>query len=73
MLVIDHAGTAQGQFARTSGLYDLTPPNLGDGPHHSYAWQWRAFIALVMMGWARLVLAEARTEHLKTAQDTSAA
>lgn len=63
MLVIDHARTPRSSYALSSGLYDITPPDLGDGPHHAYAWQWRAFIVLILAGWARLVVAQARDEQ----------
>ena len=63
MLVVDHARTPRSNYASGTGLFDITPPDLGDGPHHSYAWQWRAFIVLILVGWARLVLTEAREQQ----------
>lgn len=60
ILVIDHTRTPRSAYAASAGLFDIHPPDLGDGPHHSYAWQWRAFIVLVLVGWARLAFVEAR-------------
>lgn len=69
VLVLDHAHTEGSAFGAAPGLYDLTPPTPSEGPHHSYAWQWRAFIVLVLVGWARLVLNEARV-HAATRAST---
>lgn len=41
-------------------LQDLNPPPPSEGPHHSYAWQWRAFVVLVVGGWCALVRSELR-------------
>ena len=61
-LVLDHANMAAAALGAAPGLYDVTPPKPSEGPHHSYAWQWRAFIVLVLAGWARLVYNEAREQ-----------
>ena len=46
--------------AQRSAL-DIPPPELSEGPHLSYAWQWRLFALLSVVGWTILV----RTERIR--------
>lgn len=42
----------------------VEPPSLSERNHWSYAWQWRAFILLAIVGWFILVRAQASREDL---------
>ena len=69
-LLVDHSQTERrsiavdevesAAIAAHSQLLDVTPPAATEGPHQSYAWQWRAFAVLVIAGWLALVRAELR-------------
>jgi cytochrome oxidase assembly protein ShyY1 len=50
----DRAG--QGQLVAPK---PLPAPDLGEGPHLSYAWQWRIFVLLALVGWVVLVRSQA--------------
>lgn len=41
--------------------FDIPSPDLSEGPHLSYAWQWRLFAALSVIGWVVLI----RTERIR--------
>ena len=40
----------------------LEPPSLSERNHWSYAWQWRAFMVLAIVGWVILVRAQAQRD-----------
>lgn len=40
----------------------LQPPSLSERNHWSYAWQWRAFMLLAVVGWVILVRAQAQRD-----------
>ncbi|NDB19159.1 MAG: SURF1 family protein [Actinobacteria bacterium] len=72
-LLADHGHTARASLTTgdTTALLDLAPPKPSEGPHHSYAWQWRAFAVLVVAGWAALVRSELRQRRPSTSQATT--
>lgn len=41
----------------------VLPPELDEGPHWSYAWQWRLFVVLALVGFA--VLARSNAQRLR--------
>lgn len=69
-LIVDHSRTRSENYGAASGLFNVTPPKPNEGPHHSYAWQWRAFIVLLLVAWARLVLNEVRVTTARRHQGT---
>lgn len=42
----------------------LEPPSLSERNHWSYAWQWRAFMLLAIVGWVILVRAQAQRDEV---------
>ena len=42
-------------------VFDIPSPELSEGPHLSYAWQWRLFAVLSVIGWVVLI----RTERIR--------
>lgn len=42
----------------------IPAPDLDEGPHLSYAWQWRMFVLLAVVGWVILVRSNAQRERL---------
>lgn len=61
-LLVNHSATTRDSLVASEEprLLDLSPPSPSEGPHHSYAWQWRAFAVLVVGGWVSLVRTEVR-------------
>jgi cytochrome oxidase assembly protein ShyY1 len=56
-------------------LIDPVPvaaPDLGEGPHLSYAWQWRIFVLLALVGWVVLVRSQAAREDADVNDDVPA-
>jgi cytochrome oxidase assembly protein ShyY1 len=53
----------QASAADDDALAPVPPPDLGDGPHLSYAVQWFLFSTVVAVGYPLLLRRRARTEH----------
>jgi cytochrome oxidase assembly protein ShyY1 len=65
--------TSQTPAPRTGLPKPLDPPDLGEGPHFSYAMQWFGFTLVGLIGWPLLIRREAqrrrtRREKLRRAQ-----
>jgi cytochrome oxidase assembly protein ShyY1 len=73
-VIVDLTRTSVAHVAtESSGVYGITVPLPSDGPHHSYAWQWRAFAALVIVGWGALVRTELKQRRGEASAHQAAA
>ena len=73
-VIVDLTRTSVAHVAtESSGLYGIAVPLPSDGPHHSYAWQWRAFAALVIVGWGALVRTELKQRRGEASAHQAAA
>ena len=57
----DTSAPTVGAATAPAGVFDIPSPELSEGWHLSYAWQWRTFALLALVGWMILV----RTELLR--------
>ena len=58
----------------TSELQPILPPEITEGPHRSYAWQWMIFAVMTLIGYGILVRKEIVTNReTKSAPDTASA
>jgi len=60
--------TASTPQALTPDLQPILAPEISEGPHRSYAWQWIFFAIMTLIGWAILVRKELQDRN-KTAHD----
>lgn len=49
--------------ASPADIRPIAPPQLDEGPHWSYAWQWRLFVILALVGF--VVLARSNAQRLR--------
>mgnify|MGYP006268642289 CR=1 FL=1 len=49
--------------SRTSDLSPILPPEISEGPHRSYAWQWMIFAIMTISGYLILVRKELLLHH----------